>query len=124
MNTFNLISLLLCIAVGTKLSQAFTVLNPSSAVDVRSGSDLTKMNMGLFDGLKKAFSNEEVRKIGLSFCPFISIQYDLEKMKKSSFVSPFFFLSSLHSTHTIASTISMYHGAMIDCGDSFFCLND
>ena len=54
----NFISLLLSITVAARFSEAFTVMCPSRGT--RSG--LTNMKMGFFDGISKAFGNEEVRK--------------------------------------------------------------
>ncbi len=52
------LSLLVCIAAMAQLSMAFTLSSSTS----RTGyAGITTLKMGFFDGIMKAFDNEEVR---------------------------------------------------------------
>jgi len=60
------LSLLLSISIGTKCADAFTApsffhYSPEQIKGTGTSSRSTKMEMGFFDGISKAFGNEEVR---------------------------------------------------------------
>ena len=54
----NVLSIILSFAFLSNMSEAFAPNMQSNSGAIRSGA--TKMEMGLFDGISKAFGNEEV----------------------------------------------------------------
>ncbi len=73
-----ILSFLACIAATAKLSMAFTVSSPTST-SRSCNTGMTTMKMGLFDGIMKAFENEEVRVLSI-------VIYETEKSEPSLWV--------------------------------------
>ena len=62
----NLIAIFLTVMVNAAISNAFTISSIPRAHVARFGESTgTQMRMGFFDGIAKAFSNEEVSNLNL-----------------------------------------------------------